>query len=253
MKNLNDSKIKKEKNIHEGHRARLVELARNAGLDNLSDIQVMEFFLTYIFPRGDMNPLAHRLIDEYETFTAVIDADAQDLMRIKGINERSAKMINMFSELFYYYATARMGKKFKVESMSDILDVVEDHLRFRNTENMLLLAISSGNIVTQKRRINLHSSGQVSVNLIELSSFITSAKPSSLVVAHCHPYGYASASKADVESYKQILKLCDSMGVFFVDSLILGEEGVYSQKHNTLLRKYVDVEELKESFKTYAS
>ena len=49
-------------NLHEGHRARLLDLALNAGVDNMSDIQVVEFFLTYIFPRGDVNPLAHRLL-----------------------------------------------------------------------------------------------------------------------------------------------------------------------------------------------
>lgn len=48
-----------EKNIHEGHRQRLLDLAISAGVDNMSEVQVMELFLTYIFPRGDVNPLAH--------------------------------------------------------------------------------------------------------------------------------------------------------------------------------------------------
>lgn len=85
MKKDNDGKM------HEGHRQRLLELALNAGVDNMSEVQVVELFLTYIFPRGDVNPLAHRLLQEYETFTQIVDADVNDLMRIEGINERAAK------------------------------------------------------------------------------------------------------------------------------------------------------------------
>ena len=43
----------KKDNIHEGHRKRLIETVSKVGLDNLSDIQALEFILFYIFPRGD--------------------------------------------------------------------------------------------------------------------------------------------------------------------------------------------------------
>ena len=54
-----------KKNIHAGHRRRLMELAYKAGHENLSDIQAVELVLCYVFPRGDVNPLAHRLLDRY--------------------------------------------------------------------------------------------------------------------------------------------------------------------------------------------
>lgn len=237
----------KKKSIHEGHRARLVNLAKDAGLDNMSVYQVMEFFLTYIFPRGDTNPLAHRLLDEFESFTHVIDADPVDLMRIEGINERSAKMITMFNELFYYYATAKMHKKFVVKNRADLVDVVEDYLRFRNTENMILLALSPANIITHKRRIKSDSSAQVGLPILELTNFLATAKPASLVIAHCHPYGKAVPSQGDKDSFKVVSDLCRTCGIELLDSYIVGEDGVYSQAENRLARTYYDIEELKEN------
>ena len=236
------------KNIHAGHRERLNELVSNAGVDALSDVQAVEYFLTYIFPRGDVNPLAHRLLDEYESFSHIIDAGWEDLMRIDGINKRSAQKIANFGEMFYYYTSAKMRKKLKVSCKADIIDVVEDYLRFRNTENMVLLGISASNIITHKRRIKSNSSGQVSISMAELASFLTASKPASLVVAHCHPYGKATPSANDEEAFFAIRGLCNSFGINLVDSYIVGEDGVYSQEDNKLVRAYCDVEQLKTIF-----
>lgn len=240
---------KVEKNLHEGHRARLLDVATNAGVDAMSDVQAVEFFLTYIFPRGDVNPLAHRLLDKYENFTQIMEADVNELMSIEGLNERSAKRISLFKDLFYYFTTAKMGKKFAVKCKADVITVVEDYLRFRTTENMILLALSPSNIITARRRITENNSGQVSIPIMELTSFLASSKPASLVIAHCHPFGKAMPSDSDVRAFKIVENLCQTCGVNFIDSYIVGDDGVYSQAEEKLVRRYCDVEELKEAFK----
>ena len=205
--------------------------------------------MTYIFPRGDVNPLAHKLLDEYESFTHIIDAGWEDLMRIDGVNKRSAQKIANFSEMFYYYTSAKMRKKLKVSCKADIIDVVEDYLRFRNTENMILLGISAGNFVTHKRRIDSKNSGQVSMSITELASFLAAAKPAALVIAHCHPYGRATPSQNDKEAFFTVKSLCNTCGVNLIDSYIVGEDGVFSQEANKLVRTYCDIEQLKIVFK----
>lgn len=245
-------KKKDEKNIHAGHRERLLNLAVNAGIDSMSDIQVMEFFLTYIFPRGDVNPLAHRLLKEYESFTHVVDANYIDLMRIKGLNDRSAKRISMFKELFYHFTTARMGKKCIIKNVHDAIDLVEDHLRFRINENMILFALSPVHIVTHKRRINNDSSSEVGINTLEFTSFLASSKPAALVVGHCHPYGSAIPSKADEKAFQTMTQICETCGINMIDSYILGEDGVYSQNEKRFKRQYFDVEQLTSTIKKIA-
>lgn len=245
-----EKKVKSdEKNIHAGHRKRLTDLAVNAGVDAMSDVQVVEFFLSYIFPRGDTNPLAHRLIEKFDNFTQIVEADVVDLMSVPGINDRSAKMISMFGELFYYYATAKMGRKYVATCRADIISVVEDCLRFRTSENMILLALSASNIITHKRRISNKSSTSVSLSVLELTNFLANAKPVSLVVAHCHPYGKATPSQNDDEAFKMIQNVCRTCGVNLIDSYIVGEDGVYSQEGNKLVRTYCDIDQLKTTFK----
>ena len=93
--------MKKEttKISHDGHRGRLLNLVYNVGLENVSEIQATEFFLTYIFPRGDVNPLAHVLLKQFGNFANIVDADISELLKIKGINEKSAyDVINGYTE-----------------------------------------------------------------------------------------------------------------------------------------------------------
>lgn len=237
-----------EKNIHEGHRKRLIDLILNSGIENVSEIQAMEGFLTYIFPRGDVNPLAHRLLDEYGDFSKVIESTVPDLMRVTGLNELSAKKIILFGEYFFYFTSIRMSKKYKITCKSDIVDLVEDTLRFRTTENMLLLAISHGNIISHKRLIKSSSSDSVEMSISDLTTFIGMAKPSSLVIAHCHPYGKAIPSGNDNDGFNMVKNLCETCGINFVDSYIVGDDGVYSQRDERKVRTYYDIEDLKNVF-----
>ncbi len=243
---------KKEKCIHSGHRKRLVDLAINAGVDNLSDFQVLELFLTYIFPRGDVNPLAHRLLTEFDTFAKVVDSSVEDLMRVDGINERSAKMINLFGGLFFQYTIGKMGKRLKISNRADLVDTVEAHLRFRTSENLFLFALSSANIITHKRRFSSSSLVEVGVPTMELANFLASSKPSAMVIAHCHPFGKATPSEADKDAYKIVKEFCETCGVNLIDSLIVGDDGVFSQYENRMCRTYCDIDELKETISSFA-
>ena len=60
--------------MHTGHRARLKAQFLQSGLDALTDIQVLELLLFYANPRRDTNPIAHRLLNQFGSLSAVLDA-----------------------------------------------------------------------------------------------------------------------------------------------------------------------------------
>lgn len=240
---------KEEKNIHEGHRERLLETVLNCGLENVSPIVAVEYFLTYIFPRGDVNPLAHRLLDAFTNFAHIVEADVADLMTIKGINERSAKKIHMFCDLFHFYIESRMTKGIVINSRGEAYDLVEDLLRSRNEENLFLIALSRSGRVLRKKRFQSKSDVSVNISVLDLTAFLSSVKPNALIVAHCHPFGKATPSRADDESYCVIEKVCKTCGVDFLDSIIVGEDGAYSQKEEQYVRKFDDSRKVMNAFK----
>lgn len=78
---------------HGGHRDRLRRRVQFAGLDSLKPHEALEFLLSYIIPRQDVNDLAHALIESFGTVDDVLHAEAPELMRVDGMGKRTAEWL----------------------------------------------------------------------------------------------------------------------------------------------------------------
>lgn len=252
MKTKNLSKDKIQAISHGGHRERLTDLVLEAGIENVSEIQAVEFLLTYIFPRGDVNPLAHKLLDKFEKFSNILDAEVEDLVTIEGINTRSAKKIKLFSSILEMYNQSKFSNKTNLKNIGQFLDLLEGLLRLQSNENLYLFAIDHNFNLTMKRKYSLKNVREVGIPPFELFNFISSSKLSYLIVAHNHPYGSAIPSKNDHDAVSYIENLISSLGVKFLDSFIVAKDGIYSEKQSSFVRvfKSVDdtIEKISENF-----
>ena len=233
-----------QKKIHDGHRERLTELVLNAGLENVTDVQAVEYFLTYIFPRGDVNPIAHKLLDKFENFANIVDAEVSDLCTIEGINTKSARKIKMFGQLQNYYNFSKLTKKVSLKNTGDFLDLLEALLRFQNTESLYLFAIDHSFNLIAKRRFNLQQVRSVGLSPYELFNFISSTKLSYLIVAHNHPGGTATASNQDHDAANYIEKILDTLDCQFLDSFVVGKDGIYSETQHSFVRTFESVDNI---------
>ena len=223
---------------HEGHRERLTKLIEASGIENVSKVQAVEYFLTYIIPRGDVNPLAHRLLDKFDNFGNIIDASEGDLKSVKGINERSAKKIKLFNELIWYYSFSRMAKKISMDKKEEFLDMLEELLRFKKSENLLILAFNHKFYLTHKRKFTDSDLKQVGVSPFQLYDFISTAKPAYISIAHNHPGGTARPSQDDLDAMTFIENLIKNFKCKLFDSYIIGEDGLYSTRQSCFLRNF---------------
>lgn len=232
---------KDDKNIHDGHRKRLRNLIANAGIESVSDVQAVECFLTYIFPRGDVNPLSHRLLNRYGNFANILDADVNDLKKVKGINESSALKIKLFNEMMLYYTTCKLTEKINLKNDEEFLDLVEQLMRLRSTESLFLFAVDNSFNLIQTRHISLNQVRTVGIDPMELYNFISTTKLAYLAVAHNHPGGTAKPSKDDGDAVVYIETLINSLPCTLIDSLIVGIDGIYSEKQGGFLRHFKSV------------
>ena len=226
----------KKENCHAGHRQRLRELVETAGLNNISKIQAVEYFLTFIFPRGDVNPLAHRLLDRYGTFSNIIDANVNDLTRIQGINTESAKKIRHFGLLTQFYIQSKLQKKISLKNTKEFLNYLEDISALKRTENLFFFAIDNAFQLLEVKIFDLNNVRKVGIDPMELYDFISSTKLSHLIVAHNHPAGNAHPTNDDIEAVSYIESLIKHLPCTLIDSFIVGVDGIYSQKQEAYIR-----------------
>ena len=81
--------------IHTGHRKRVKEEFLARGIEGWSDHRVLELLLFYAVPRGDVNPLAHELIDRFGSLDRVLDALPEELMKVKGMGEHAVTLLKL--------------------------------------------------------------------------------------------------------------------------------------------------------------
>ena len=76
--------------VHEGHRQRMRERFCREGLDGFADHEVLELLLFDCIPNGNVNPLAHDLLDAFGSLHGVLEAQPEQLMAVKGVGVRTA-------------------------------------------------------------------------------------------------------------------------------------------------------------------
>lgn len=227
-----------EKNIHAGHRGRLLDTVCNAGIETLSSVQAMEFILTYIFPRGDVNPLAHRLLDKFGNIASVLDAEESELMTVRGIGERAAKLIRQLTEIFFLYQTCKRTKRENLSGYDAIFDYSEQLLRFKNNEELFIVGLDCSKNIIAKRKLASGSINMVGITPLQISNFLSSTHAAMVFVTHNHPGGAAVPSDQDKSATEYLSNLCQTLGVQFIDHVLVGEDGVYSFSYKSKVREF---------------
>lgn len=230
--------MKEIDNIHRGHRVRLINTVDKCGLDGLSDIQVLEFFLFFVFPRVDVNPLAHRLLDKYKSISGVLEASVDDLKTVKGMGDVSAKKLHSFPRMFDMYMLDKSTRPLKKSSKSDIFDTIEGILRFKNTENLLLIAMNQRGEYLGERIFQKGSYDRIVIEQKDIALFVMNYHASGVVIAHNHPNGSIMPSRNDLISHEELMRRFEFGGVELIDNLIVGYDGIYSLKDKEVKRSF---------------
>ena len=240
----------KDENIHSGHRERLLETVHNVGLQGLSKVQAVEFILFYIFPRGDVNPLAHRLLDKFKNVSTIMDASVDDLMTVKGMGEISSKKLKALLDVFYLYTSSKAKHEDGLSTFGDIYDYAENLLRYKTEEELYVFGFNSMNDFVADRCLARGTLKMVGIEMREISNFVNTFKVPYISIAHNHPGGSCKASEQDVEAHVDLERKFEFAGCTLRDDFIIGEDGIYSMSNKCIVRyfnrndKYEDIVDL---------
>ena len=185
-----------EKPNHSGHRARLRQTYLRGGIDSLSDVNRLELLLFYAVPRRDTNQLAHALLQEFGSFSAVMGADVARLTKVDGISENAAVLIQLVGQLS---ACAERER----------------------AETVYILCLDGKCKLLACRKL-----GEGSINAADISTrkIVETAlhhNAVSVVLAHNHPNGICRPSAEDESTTLRIWHALDAVDIQLVDHIIV--------------------------------
>ena len=227
-------KIKKEtnehfeKHMHDGHRARLLESADDDGIYHFSTVQVLEFILCYIIPRGDVNPIAHRLLEKFRNLSSVMEASIGELVKVKGMGETSAKKLRAFLNVFDIYNVDKINNCASIENFSAFLEGIEMLLRSKNEEHCYIFGVTASGNISHGRLFSRGNASIVNFDLAEITNYVSKYKVKSLIFVHNHPDGSCIPSQIDRDTNNRLNEFLHLCGASLYDSIIVGKDGIYS-------------------------
>ncbi len=216
------------KNIHEGHRKRMKERFMKSGLDDFAPHNVLEFLLFYSIPRGDTNPIAHRLIDAFGSLSGVFDATPEELMKVSGVGESTAILISMIPQMARKYLEDKADTVNVVGGCGDIGAYLLPKFVGRTNEALMMVSIDNKNKVISCSVVAEGTVDSAKVSRRKVMEEAMKVKATRVILAHNHPRGVAVPSAEDVAMTREIGRLFAQVGIELVDHIIIADDDYVS-------------------------
>lgn len=222
-------------NIHEGHRQRIKEEVRQQGIAAMPPHKVLEALLYYAKPRGDVNALAHALIDRFGSFAGVLDATEEELLQVEEAGPGTALFLKLLPQVAAYYLKSKNETNKVVATSGEAAALFLPYFLDKKDEAVCLASFDGQGKLLRLRQVAAGSPAQSEVQLRQLVTEALLAGAVSAMVAHNHPTGVLRPSPQDIAFTAHLKETLSAVGVRLADHLILQNEAHFSMAHEGLL------------------
>lgn len=202
--------------MHEGHRQRLLGKLKNG--DNLYEHELLEILLFNAYPRKDVNPIAHELLNRFASIKEICSADIDEICTVNGVGVNTAlylKCIGRCMELrndCESFAVIKNTAEFKV--------FITSRFQGKGSEVLELYLLDKNGRVKRICSFTSNDVERVDVNPDEIIKLISVHRPYGLYMAHNHVDYVSNPSPADDRITKQVQIICRLNNVKLFDHCI---------------------------------
>lgn len=227
-----DKKTQQEKKTpahsHSGHRERLRQEFIQGGPDALTDLHILELLLTFSRPRGDVNPMAHELLNTFGSIAGVFDAKLEDLAQVKGVGHHTAVLIKLIPALCKRYMYARTEKSEDGSTVEGLRSIFQPFFFGARNEMTYLACFDSSLKLLGVRKLGEGGPTTSDISVRKLASAALSLHASAVVLAHNHPSGNPSPSDDDIATTRTLKNLLAPLDITLYDHVILTDDSIVS-------------------------
>ncbi len=226
------SGAKDAKKYRKGHRERLRARYRAGGEATLQDYELLELFLTFAIPRRDTKLLARKLLERFGSLPRVFEADPARLEEIKGVGPHAATLISLVRPLAARFLKDSRGTKVHPRSIADVSAYFRAKLKGLGDEEVHVAFVNARNAVIGTECLHRGTVDQSVVYVRKVIERALANKASGFILAHNHPSGDPTPSDHDRQLTQAVKAAAATVGLRFLDHLIIGDSTPFSFKAN---------------------
>ena len=212
-----------QESIHAGHRERLKNRFLTEGLDTFTDIQVLELLLFYAVVRQDTNPIAHRLLERFGSLSGVLEAEPEELKKVKGISDHAATLLHLIPQISRFYQVDSAQRMEILTSLDACGAYLIPYFLGRKLETVFLLCLDAKCKVLCCRELGEGSVNSASISVRKVVETALAANATTVILAHNHPSGIALPSDEDVQTTRRIAAALNAVEIHLADHIVVAE------------------------------
>ncbi len=206
----------------------------NQGVSSLSDAELVSVLLRSGGKGMDAIALSRKLLSLFGDLSNLVYADVGRLQEIKFLGD--AKISSLLSvgeicrRILEHPSTMPV-----LDSPRQIFSFVLPKFLGATVEKFYVLCLDAGQRFLHLRLMTTGTDTQALVDLKDVVRVALIYGASSIVLIHNHPSGRLSPSDADLLVTRRIQRACYTLGITFLDHIIVSSSGFFSFRQSEIL------------------
>ena len=213
-----------------GHRARLRERFLGDGGEAIPDYELLELMLFSARPRGDVKPLAKRLLKEFGSFSKVLYASEHALRAVDDVGDAVIAALKTVRVASQRLIKSEIGDQPIIQSWSALMDYCKLAMGQNKIEQFRVLFLNNRHALIADEVMQEGTINHTPVYPREIVKRALEHSAGAIILLHNHPSGDPTPSKADIDVTKKIVEAAATVNVTVHDHVIITEAGHYSFK-----------------------
>lgn len=222
---------------HDGHRERLRQRFRQAGLSGFSDYEFVELLLTLAIPRSDVKRQAKLLWARFGNLRQILDAPASELQKTPGIGSVTPTALKIIKAAATLYLQQKSEDQRSIVDSSQLADFWRLRIGAAPNERFEVAFLDArGRLL--RNGVETIAEGTIDRATVYPRCVVEAALRRGaygLVLAHNHPNGKVFPSDQDKVLTRAIVLAAETVQLKVIDHLIVSVDDTFSFRNAGLL------------------
>ena len=212
-------------------REKLIKLGHNS----LSEKELLAIIISTGTDKKNAIELAEEILHTFSE-EALLEIEVEELSKINGIKEAKASKIVASLQLGKRIKENILNKeKYQINSNEDAYEFIKDTISLKDREYFYTILLNNKNEVISKALISIGDLSSSIVNPREVFKPAIKKSAKSMILAHNHPSGNPSPSKADLLITHRLIDAGDILDINVLDHIIIGHGTYVSLKKDNYI------------------
>lgn len=190
----------------------------------MPDYELLELILFGAIPRKDTKGIAKALIKKFGDFESVISAPPVRLREVPDVKDAIIAQLKVIETAAQRLARSQVKDKTVLSSWSALMGYCKTQMARLEREEFRILFLDRKNVLIADETQGTGTVDHVPVYPREIMKRALELNASAIILAHNHPSGDPTPSRADIEMTKQIVAVAKPLGVTVHDHVIIARE-----------------------------